>query len=165
MKKYIDITVFRDLFVIIPMSGGKSWFQEEASPEFYCSLAEGPEQLGKQIRQAEGYSRDFGHLGLKYPSGIMKMLSEKEKERHGSVVKKTGIKLSQLHKFDQNLGMVYYESEIILRFFQRAEDEKFNYRYINKNEADEPRLPRTCSDLELGQRIFDWAKTLDIPAK
>ncbi len=88
------------------------------------------------------------------------MLSKKQKEHHDIVSEMTGIKLNQLHKFDQSMSLDYENREIILRFYMRAEDEKFSYKFINKNKADEPRIPGTCSDLELGQHIFDWVATL-----
>jgi hypothetical protein len=164
MDKFISVTLFKDLFMIVPQSGNtdKVWFQEEASPEFYCNLDEGPERLGYQIRQAEFYSRDILSLGLKYPKGIMGMLSKRRKEKHQYVSKMTEIRLNQLHKFDHSMAIYYKDDQIILRFLKRAEDEKFNYRYINKDEADEPRLSRNSTDLELGQKIFDWANSLDL---
>ncbi len=89
------------------------------------------------------------------------MLSKKRIRQHSKVSEMTGIKLNQLHKFDQSMSLDYENGEIFLRFLKRAEDEKFNYRSTNKNKADEPRIPDTCSDLELGQKIFDWVATLN----
>jgi hypothetical protein len=163
MAVCISITLFRDVFLLEPHSGipGKALFQEEDAPTLYCNLSDGPEHLGRQIREAEHYSRNFADLNLKYPKGIIAMLSKKRREHHSKVSEMTGIKLNQLHKFDHSMSLEYETGEIILRFFKRAEDEKFSYRFINRNKADEPRLPDSCSDLELGERIFDWVATLN----
>lgn len=163
MSVGMKITLFRDVFLIAPLSGipGKMLFQEEDAPTLYCNLSDGPGHLGRKIREAEQYSRNFADLNLKYPKGIFAMLSKKQKEQHNTVSEMTGIKLNQLHKFDHSMSLEYENGEIILRFFKRSEDEKFAYRFINRNKADEPRLPDTCSDLELGQRIFDWVATLN----
>jgi hypothetical protein len=162
MDKLIDITLFGGIALIVPKSGSTAWFQEDDSPDFYVPLKNGPEELGRCIRISSASSRNLKKLGIPFPRNIVAQASKKFSCHLAKVSELTGVKENKLHDISNNLWVVYTTDNIILRFKRRSPDQKFHYQLINKELSDEPHLAPDCSDLELGQKIFDWANSLDL---
>lgn len=155
MEKHLSIWFFKTLFVIEPLSGDDGWFREETSPVFFSTLDDGAAVLGHKIRQAKKYCRDFEALGIEFPEDVFSLGDKLFMELLNEVTNQTGLTLTQLRRIDQKMLLHYGDDEIILRFYTRSRA-RFMHSLINKDITDEPRLPESCSDLELGQMIFDW---------
>lgn len=165
LRKQIAIEVVSGSYAVVPQSEGNVWVQEEVAPVFFGEVAQGPKHLGELIRQAEPFSRESSEHGEKFTDELVKFTLQQSFDRRARFSELTGIKKGALHRYDNLVFLQYTDEWIFLRFMQRIPEYRFQYRYANRDVHDEPRLPRNCSDCELGQKILDWIITLPVSQK
>lgn len=163
MLKIVEIVFIKNTFYIAGCAGKGVWignFPNPDCPAIYINLAEGIEALGEAVRKAELDCIDYTNSPL--PKGDRNLSDVVKRinfyERIYAMANLTGIKKNMLHKFNAQICIWMKDEKIIFRFTSRSVKEKFGSKFIEQDVENEPWLPNTASNEEIGQFLLDWAE-------
>ncbi len=166
--KFLSFWLFDPIVAIHPYSfrmspNGKIWFVDRRTPLITCSRFDGPEKIGRAIREAGLNCRDYDALNLKLSDDeFMEAAPLKRLEMLEEIERLTGYRKAKLNKIGHGGDITFSTDSILIEFLIKNRGDLF-FNNPDPNDPNDPRpvnLSPDCSDLELGQPIVDWIEGL-----